>query len=976
MKRLTTILAVMLTLAAATVCDARVSLQAQVKLSDDLLASVETGQPDEVYDVLVSLGGDAATTGKLAATAPDLASRYRAVAGQLRSRASRSQITISKDVAAARLGSQTHILKTYWIADIMHVRTDRAGLLALAERDDVVAITKNAQVDLIEPVASGDIGSVYHAAEANLDAVGARAVWAAGYTGKGRLIASIDTGVDGDHDMLESSWRGRFGDTAASWFDPFHAPAPSDSNGHGTHVMGIMVGHTNTDTIGVAPGADWINAAVVDRGKSLGSTIADILSALEWVVDPDGNPATTDDVPDVVCNSWGISQQIINPCDPIFFDAIDNVEAMGIVCVFAAGNEGPNSSSIRNPADHASSPTTAFSVGAVDATLPTLPVPSFSSRGPSACDGVSIKPEIAAPGVAIYSSYKNNTYKTMNGTSMAAPFVAASVAILRQMNPNLTPEEIKEILLDAAVDLGTPGDDNSYGHGLLDLPEALASVPVPARPELLLQSYYVDKDGDEVLTPGETSTLAVTVSGSSADAHNLYGRLRPLSASVSVDVDSVYFGDLIEGATIQNDNDPFVMSVASSATIGDTLWVELALAGDPLLGDWTDTLGLACGLPVGADVETLVGTGGSISLTNFGHIGVGTPGALAAGGAGWSTALSSDNLLYEGAIFVASEAGGFADATRGSSLDFAPVTNVITTVEPDGDTYGSGTFDDSRAAQPVGVSVSQKVTMYGNASVGQYAVVEFELTNPGAQTLQNVSLGFLLDVDLRDGAAIAERAVPLTQELGFYNETANGSVVAGAATLSDYVQHIEYYSNPTGAKLPLDETQKRDALSGVANQPTGGYGDAFAIISTAPLDLGPQETVSFAVVLIAANSPATFAAAVGDARDKWLHFTDVNDGSGSGLVPRTYLDQNYPNPFNPETVIAFNLPQAGTARLDIYNILGQHVRTLINGWNPVGRHTVVWDGSDDAGRQVPSGVYLYRLQTGHESTARKMILLR
>lgn len=88
------------------------------------------------------------------------------------------------------------------------------------------------------------------------------------------------------------------------------------------------------------------------------------------------------------------------------------------------------------------------------------------------------------------------------------------------------------------------------------------------------------------------------------------------------------------------------------------------------------------------------------------------------------------------------------------------------------------------------------------------------------------------------------------------------------------------------------------------------------------------------------------------------------------------LQQNYPNPFNPQTEIRFVLAQGGRAELSIYNILGQKVRTLVDGQLSPGVHSAVWDGRNDAGRQLASGVYIYQLVSGNYREIKKMILLR
>ncbi len=100
----------------------------------------------------------------------------------------------------------------------------------------------------------------------------------------------------------------------------------------------------------------------------------------------------------------------------------------------------------------------------------------------------------------------------------------------------------------------------------------------------------------------------------------------------------------------------------------------------------------------------------------------------------------------------------------------------------------------------------------------------------------------------------------------------------------------------------------------------------------------------------------------------------IND-TGEPPAREFQLVQNYPNPFNPTTTIEYRLTRAGRVRLIIYNLLGQEVRTLVQAEQPAGIYRVVWDGRDARGRQMPAGVYFYRLQTEHASAVKKMILM-
>ena len=96
---------------------------------------------------------------------------------------------------------------------------------------------------------------------------------------------------------------------------------------------------------------------------------------------------------------------------------------------------------------------------------------------------------------------------------------------------------------------------------------------------------------------------------------------------------------------------------------------------------------------------------------------------------------------------------------------------------------------------------------------------------------------------------------------------------------------------------------------------------------------------------------------------------------GSALPQGFALGHNYPNPFNPSTVIPYQLPTAGHVRLDVFNVLGQHVATLVDAERPAGFHTAKWDATDAAGQAMAAGVYLYRLTAGGQQQIQRMVLI-
>ncbi len=102
--------------------------------------------------------------------------------------------------------------------------------------------------------------------------------------------------------------------------------------------------------------------------------------------------------------------------------------------------------------------------------------------------------------------------------------------------------------------------------------------------------------------------------------------------------------------------------------------------------------------------------------------------------------------------------------------------------------------------------------------------------------------------------------------------------------------------------------------------------------------------------------------------------TDGDDPTAPVVV--TSLNTNYPNPFNPSTTISYSVKEALPVTIEIYNVKGQLVKTLINEQKAAGTHTVVWNGTDNSNRPVSSGVYYYKMNAGKYSSTKKMIMMK
>ncbi len=874
-------------------------------------------------------------------------------------------------IAAYLESNSTEPITRLWIVPAISATLTRAQINELADMDGVKLVIPDVELEGIDPVEERSIPMTSAAAASiPLSVLNVPHLWNLGLHGEGRIVCSFDTGVEESHPALAGNWRGNNASLRSSWMSTVAPDSlPYDKKGHGSHTMGCMVGVDGADTIGVAPGAEWITAGVVDQGKTLSATITDILLAFQWAMNPDGNFNTTDDVPDVILNSWGVPTTLFDACDDTFWRAIDNVEAAGIVTIFAAGNEGPNPGTIRNPASRATTAINSFAVGAVNNDKV---VANFSSRGPATCGQDAIKPEVVAPGVSIRSVDKNGGYKFMSGTSMAAPYVAGLVALCRQYNPDATVEEIKWALIRSAEDLGPVGEDNAYGNGLVDASRLLQYLPSGQQPDFSIVSVsVVDENG---AAPNETFDLRITLNNSNGNVQQVTGHLSTSTVSgvtILNETSTFFFG---EGGTTALNTSAF--SVHFDNTMYNGQEVDFTLTLDDNDGSEFGSLDLAltCGFAPAGDV--VLHNDGLIefSVTDFGQYGLAQGSIYAANGAGFRYD-GSENLLYEAGIIVGRSALQLSSAIRGSESkyqpsDFAPVKSISQAwTGSDQGTHRVARLADSDSDIPLPITVSQETIDFGTSLDDGVIMVRYQIINNSLAPLTDLHFGFLADFDLSDGTDVAY----FDDSLGLVYQQASSGPMVGLKTLAG-VESVSILDNGD-TKLGMSRQDQYGLISGGSRLLEGVSSDVMFMVSTAALTIQPGDSTEVAFALVAGDSFDELTARAQRANELFATPTSVED-TQAALPTDFELAQNYPNPFNPTTTISFTVPAAGDVTLTVYNALGQTVRQLAAGTLPAGTHTVEWDATNNSGDAVASGVYFYRLQSGDFSDSRKMVLLR
>ncbi|MBD3226706.1 MAG: S8 family serine peptidase [Candidatus Lokiarchaeota archaeon] len=358
---------------------------------------------------------------------------------------------------------QIKIKHVYEIIDAIAVETTASEILeTLSPMNDVQIIDEDMEVHIM--------------LDQSIPLIDAPKVWDDGVEGIGVTVAVVDTGIDKNHPDLKGKVLLQEDFTSEKGTPKENI----DGNGHGTHVAGTIAGTgaaSNGKYKGVAPKAKLIAAKVLASNGS--GSFSGVIAGIEWAAKQD-------------CQVMNLSlgANVAGSCDgtdPVC-QAVDAAMDKGIVMCVAAGNSGPESSTVGTPG-------CAKKVITIGATDKNDGIAWFSSRGPTKDNRV--KPDVCFPGVNIVAprangtsmgSPVNNYYTSASGTSMATPHCAGLSALLKSYDKDVDSQKVKDIIMQTAIDLNI--DPNSQGTGRSDalaayemLKSGTSPNPPPAPPE-------------------------------------------------------------------------------------------------------------------------------------------------------------------------------------------------------------------------------------------------------------------------------------------------------------------------------------------------------------------------------------------------------------------------------------------------------------------------------------------------------------
>lgn len=848
------------------------------------------------------------------------------------------------------------------------------------------ALREDAHLEYAEPKYVHQIDATPNDARFNeqsyLNVVQAAQAWDFAKGEQGNVVVAIvDGGTDRDHpDLTANFWvnsdetpnngidddNNGFIDDVNGWNfannsnDPTGlANTPSNAN-HGTHTAGIACAVTNNNT-GVA-GMSW-NAKLMALCISSRTSDGFLEFGGEGILYAANNGAK------VISLSWG---RLGSP-SAFEQDLIDFATDMGSLVVAAAGND--NTSALHFPSAYRN-------VLAVANTT--------NSDTKSGTSNYGTWVDVAAPGTSILNTFNHGQYGSQSGTSMSCPLVAGLAALVRTKNPALNAIQAGEQVRVTAdnIDGLNPSYAGLLGKGRVN---ALRAVTESSAAIRLSSVSFTETDGDGVIEPGETVNISVKMINYLAPASNVSLTLTESNNFVTVTSANTAIASI--GTLQEAAPSAFRCTIAANAPSGHPVnfTLQISAAGYSDADRFSVTILPTFGTANVNNIQTTV--------TNVGRIGYVNP-SSSTDGIGFRYK-NGASLLFEGAMIAGTSAGQISNSARGVVSGNTQVYDQDFTIANGGDlqvkTPGAlteqesfGAFEDKVASNPMNIRVAQETFAKSAAPNDDFILLRYTIENQANTALNNFHFGFFFDWDI-DGNTFATNFAEYDtlRQLGYAYDSGSGpKTYVGMSVISAVTTHFRAIYNDHASPLNPSwgihdgflDTEKWEALSGGASFKKAGPEDISLVLAVGPFAIPAKGKIELAFALLAGDNLQDLQLNADNAKKLWNDlFSSAVDEPPAANQPRAFaLVQNYPNPFGRKsglsTSLNFQLPQAEFVELAVFDALGRKLRTLLAARRSAGFYSASWDGRDETGRAVQSGIYFYRLRAGSFVQTKKLVL--
>lgn len=750
-------------------------------------------------------------------------------------------------------------------------------------------------------------------------------------------------GIDDDNNGFIDDWRGfDFGGADYNNIVPDNNPNPTGSNNnHGTHVAGIASASTDNG-VGIA-GTGFrcrilaIKTAADNDTRGSGG-VGYIIAGYPGIAYAAIMRAT------VLNCSWGGSGG-----SQFEQDIINYATQQGTLVVAAAGNSGVNTPHY---------PSGYQNVISVAATNSSDVKASWSNFGNTV--------DVSAPGVGIQSTVYPSTYASWDGTSMASPFAAGTVGLIKAARPTLSALQLGEQLRVTSDNINgsNPSFVDLLGKGRINAYKAVTVNSPSLRAGLLT---YTDGNNG-IPEPNDTLRLFFTFTNYLSPTTNATVTLSTTSSFLTILANSFTVGALGTLDTIRNTASPFRVRVAANATPGHLATLKLTISD----GTYSDYQWFT--LLVNPTFQTHAINNVEVTMTNNGRIGYNDfPNNTQ--GRGFRYPIGGSDVLFEGGMIMGYSSTKLVNNIRNPSNvqeNDMRASTIYQLQSPgaisnqDGYTW----FSDSLApvTNRIGLRLDQYSYAFTDPDHDDYVIVRYDVRNISGAAISNLYVGQFFDWDIANYAT-NRTAYDGTRSLAYaWDQNTSTAPYIGMRAL-DSASSVRGLVN---SGLTVDRVAKWAWISGGTAQASAGPQDIHTVISSGPYTLAAGATQRVGFAMIGGANLAAVQANADLARAKWEVIKMLVPVKNEQQVPLTFgLEQNYPNPFNPTTNFQFTIVNLQFVSLKLYDVLGREVSTLVREEKPAGIYTVTWDASS-----MPSGVYFARLQTGSSVETRKLVLMK
>ncbi|MEJ6982143.1 S8 family peptidase [Pedobacter sp. P351] len=762
-------------------------------------------------------------------------------------------------------------------------------------------------------------------------------------------IADPVNGFDDDGDGFTDNYAGWdfVGATANNIKADNNPNVVAANNDHGVHVSGLASAVTDNG-VGVASIAMNAKLLIVKAGPD--DSGADIYKGYEGV------KYAADKGARIINCSWGSKS-----ASSFGRDVVDYALNKGCLIVAAAGNTGANQPEY--PAAYQG----VFAVANTDNT---------DRKSPSSNYGDYVT--LSAPGSSLLSTTFNNGYGVSTGTSMSAPVVASAAALVKAYFPLLSMPQVGELLRVTAdnIDSRNPSYIGLLGKGRLNVFNALTQTS----PSVRLQKITEEEHHSSNVQLSDTLYLYLDLKNFLFPAANLKISLSTANSAVTVLIPEITIPSLstLESRSLVG---PFKVAVSPGTSTNTAVSFRLDYAANNNAYQDFEKFSVI----VAKDYIDIHTNSVTTTLSSTGRIGFSAP--LAEAGAGFL--YKGNQLLYEASLMIGNSSGRVSNNARGvndqSDEHFIKVVRAHELVNNSDSIKAEAQFDDTGNPDRLFISVKQQVIGYKSAPHDKYIISEYEITNTTNFLLKNVHVGLFTDFDIFGGVANVTQFDP-SSRLGYVYDKQQVGPYAAIKLLNQNAPFIYYPLSYNIVNNPLSDNdltiaEKWETLSNGVKElsmgtTTSGIDVSF-VSGNGPYDIPANSSIKVAFAVIGGDNLQDIKASGNSAQEKYNLLS-----ARPPQEPITKVQLNiYPNPVLTSesglSILRFALPESGIVTLELCNVMGQTVRTLVSN-QPYGNgvHYLNYDFAGGNFADIGSGIYFYRLIYNNQLTTSKISILR